>query len=290
MPLDNVTFNFTHTASSFPGDTTRGSPLFENDIISVNTSIDLNIQIASVFFTYGLLDRVDIGVAVPFVRTSLRGGSRAQVLPFAFPSPHFFGTSADPSPRAASFFEGSATGVGDVAGRVKVLLVSNERTGFAILGDVRFPTGKEEDFLGSGDLSIRGLGVFSARLGNFSPHVNAGYAYRRGDLFTDGLLTTIGFDHLLSSWATLAFDLIGEWEVGTNRIPLPGPVSFATPTRREIIPTNIPVRRDHQLNGALGVKLTNARGFTVVTNALVPLNRGGIRADWIWTAGAEYVF
>jgi hypothetical protein len=38
------------------------------------------------------------------------------------------------------------------------------------------------------------------------------------------------------------------------------------------------------------VKLTAAPGLTVVGNTEWPLNRGGLRADVIWTVGLEYGF
>ncbi len=44
----------------------------------------------------------------------------------------------------------------------------------------------------------------------------------------------------------------------------------------------------------LGFKLTpvspTGRGFTMVLNSLIPLNRGGLRAGVVWSAGLEHKF
>jgi hypothetical protein len=233
---------------------------------------------------------VDIGVAFPLVRADLRGGSVARVIPSAATTPHFFGTASDPVLSAASGSSGTATGIGDIAARVKVNLGGSERGAFGLLTEARFPTGNEKDFLGTGEFALRVLGIVSARYGNFSPHLNGGYLYRSGKAITDAVLTTAGFDQLVSSWATLAVDLIGQWQVGTNQLILPGPVTFTVPYRRQTNPTNIPNRNDSLLDGSLGFKLNAGRAITIVTNALVPLNKGGLRGNLAWTTGLEYRF
>jgi hypothetical protein len=287
VPLDNIAFTFTHQNV---GSTALGNPAYENDVIEVNTSIDLSLQVASLYLTYGLLDRVDIGVALPLVRADLRGGSVARVVPFTNPTPHFFGTPSDPVLTAAAGTSGTATGIGDIAGRIKINLGGSDRGAFGLLTEGRFPTGNEKDFLGSGEFALRVLGVASARYGNFSPHLNAGYLYRSGKSITDAVLTTVGFDQLMASWATLAVDVIGQWQVGTNPLVLPGPVSFTVPYERRVEPTSIPNRKDNLLDGSFGFKFGTGRGLTFVTNALVPLNNGGMRGKLAWTTGLEYRF
>jgi hypothetical protein len=287
VPLDNVAFTFTHQDTPPAG---LGNPVFENDVIQVNTSIDLNLQVASLFATYGLFDRVDIGVAVPLVRADLQGGAIARVVPFQYPSPHFFGTAANPALAAATSASDNASGIGDIAARVKVNLGGTDRGAFGFLADVRFPTGNEDDFLGSGEYAFRGLAIFSARLGDFSPHLNAGYLYRSGSAINDAVLATAGFDHLVAPWATLAVDLITQWEVGTVAPVNKGPVKFVSPTLREVNPTNLPNRRDNLVDGSVGFKFLTRSGITFVTNALVPLNDGGVRGNWVGTVGIEHTF
>jgi hypothetical protein len=130
----------------------------------------------------------------------------------------------------------------------------------------------------------------SARFGNFSPHANLGYLYRGGDFESDAVLVTLGFDHLLAPWATLAVDLISQLQVGDSPLQVPGPVQIQAPYQRTIIPTEIPEMRDDIVDGSFGVKLTAAQGLNLIGNSSWSFNRGGLRADVIWTAGLEYNF
>jgi hypothetical protein len=44
------------------------------------------------------------------------------------------------------------------------------------------------------------------------------------------------------------------------------------------------------LNASIGAKLSTKKGLTFIVNALLPLNRGGLRASTLWTTGLEYGF
>jgi len=301
VPLDNVAFTFTHQnicrpaatpppcPPAFAIDSALGSPTFENDVLEVNTSINLKIQVAALNLTYGLTNRIDIGVVVPFVRADLSGGSIARLVPFAQPTPHFFGTPSNPVYSAGAAVNGTATGIGDVAARLKVNLGGPDG-GFGILTEAHFPTGDDGNFLGSGEFALRVLGIVSGRYGNFSPHLNAGYLYRRGTSMTDAVLTTLGFDQLMAPWATMAVDVIGQWQANRSTLVVPGPVTFTQPVLRQVEPTNIPNGPDNILDGSLGFKFLTRSGITLVTNALVPLNSGGMRGNIVWTGGLEYNF
>jgi hypothetical protein len=300
VDLDHLRFTFTHANSDFPGCDSiahgdcslLGVPTLENETIDLNLALDINLTVTGFLLTYGLTDRIDIGVALPLVSISLAGTSDAQVNPFGPPpAVHFFGgTPENPILTASRSIEGSSTGLGDVDGRVKLNLRRADPLSVAVLADVRFPTGSESNLLGSGAFAARGLAIFSARFGNFSPHANLGYLYRGGEFETDAVLATAGFDHLLAPWATLAVDLISQLQVGESPLQVPGPVHIEAPYHRTIIPTVIPDTRDDIVDGSIGIKLTAAQGLTVVGNSEWSLNRGGLRPDVIWTAGLEYNF
>jgi hypothetical protein len=300
VDLDHLRFTFTHANSDFPGcDSIAGGdcsllgvPTLENETIDLNLALDIDLTVAGFLLTYGVTDRVDIGVALPLVSVSLNGTSNAQVNPFGPPpAVHFFGgTPENPILTASRSVEGSTTGLGDVDGRVKINLRRAEPLSVAVLADVRFPTGSESNLLGSGAFAARGLAILSARFGNFSPHANVGYLYRGGQFETDAVLATAGFDHLLAPWATLAIDVISQLQVGESPLQVPGPVEIQAPYHRTIIPTVIPDTRDDIVDGSVGIKLTAAPGFTVVGNSEWSLNHGGLRPDVIWTAGLEYNF
>ena len=300
VDLGNVGLTFTHANTNFPGCDSiakgdcslLGVPTLENETINLRLGLAVHLTVTTFLFTYGLTDRVDVGVVLPIVTTSLRGTSEAQIQPFGLPpAVHFFGgTPTNPVLTASRAVDGSSTGIGDVAARVKVNLRRGDPLSAAVLVDVRFPTGSDSDLLGSGALTARGLAVLSARFGDFSPHLNLGYVRRGGTFETDAVLATAGFDHLLAPWATLAADLVSELQVGTSPLQLPGPVVIQSPYRRVITPTTIPDRRDDIVNASLGVKLTTAPGLTVIANGAWPLNRGGLRSNVLWTVGLEYNF
>jgi hypothetical protein len=301
IPLDGVQFTFAHSNVDFPGCdaifggdcTVYGVPTFENETIDFRLALDVSVDVTALLLTYGISDRIDFGVVLPFVSTELRGTSTATIIPFGTdgPPPHFFsGTPENPVLTASRFSEGSSSGLGDVSARVKINLREGTPVSLAILAEGRFPTGSEEDLRGAGAVALRGLGIVSARLGDFSPHANIGYLYRGRFVDNDAFLITAGFDQLLAPWATFAGDLITEFQVGTSKLTVPSDVVLEAPFRRTIDASSIPDRRDDIVNASLGTKLSLPQRVTFLANAVFPLNRGGMRPDVLWTLGAEYTF
>lgn len=290
VPLEDVTINFAHANVL---DSALGNPGFEVDLIQLRLALDVDVSVATIFMTWGMTDFIDVGVAVPFVRTSVNGASEAQILPFgtgATPVHFFAGTSSDPVLRAASSVSGSASGVGDVVGRLKINLGQSSKFGAAILGEIRFPSGNERQLLGAGATAVRGLGIASAQFGSFSPHLNVGYQARTAELQNDAVLATLGFDNLLTDWATFAFDLVSEWQVGDSKLPLPGDIVYDEPFTRRIPSVSIPDRRDNIVNATAGMKFTVRGGTVIVLNGILPLREVGLQPDFVWTAGLEFAF
>jgi hypothetical protein len=300
VDMRNINLTFTHQNVDFPGCSEQfgancakmGVPVLENDVINFRLSLDLDVRVTSAYLTYGLTDRFDVGAVIPVVQTRLHGESQASVSPFGGTSAaHYFaGSPTDPVLSASRQVEGTATGLGDVALRMKVNLRSTQTTGFAMLMDGRFPTGSSKDELGSGSFAGRGVAVFTGSYGDFSPHANVGYLYRAGKRQNDAVLGTGGFDYRMAERVTLAADLVSELQVGDSKLTLPAPVHYQAPFNRTVRVTDIPDTRDDIVNGSFGFKLVPGKNVTIVLNSLFPLNRGGLRADLIYTAGVEYTF
>jgi hypothetical protein len=287
-PLDNLVINFSHQDVGNPG---VGDPSFENDVIRLRMTLDMSTTVLSLFLTWGILDFVDVGIAVPFVRTRIDGTSEAQIEPFGSSAIHRFGGDpVNPILRASTSASGTASGIGDVVGRMKINLGQSRRWGGALLAEVRFGTGEEDDLLGSGATNMRALAVGSAQFGSFAPHLNAGYVARSGDLQTDAVAATVGFDNLMTPWATLAVDLISEWQIGDNPIDLPGDIVFSAPFERRLPSILVPERRDDILHAALGLKFAVRGGTVLVLNGIAPLRKTGLQPDYIWTLGLEASF
>lgn len=287
--VDELQFTFTH--QPIPSLGPLGTS-YTNDIVQVNVSLNVNLLISSLVMSYGIVDGLDLSVAVPFVRTSVEGHSVANIIPLGgFPTPHFFaGDATNPVLTAFASTAGSATGIGDVAARLKVNVAQTRHVGVAVLADARFPTGNANNLLGSGAFSGRGLGVVSATWGNTAPHVDFGYAFRDGDLQNNSILVNLGFDQLIAPFATMAFDLLSDWQIGDSKLVIPPPVQYTAPYPHQQAVTNIPAQRDDLMSAALGFKFTTQRGILLIANALVPLRNSGLQPNVVWTGGIEYNF
>jgi len=301
VDLHHIEGFFTHQNVDFPGcDTTQaglscklmGVPNLENDVMQFKLDLDLNVRVTTLYATVGLTDFIDLGLVLPVVSTSMTGQSTAQVIPFGGPTAaHFFaGTPASPVLTGARSVDGSSAGLGDVAARTKISILQTARTSVAVLGEARFATGDENELLGSGAFAARGLAIISAKFGSISAHGNTGYLYRAGITQSSAVVGTLGFDNLIADRVTLAADLVSELQVGKSKLQLPPTVQFDYPFKRTIDPTTIPNIADNIVNGSFGFKFATGNGFTIVTNALVPLNIGGLRANVTYTTALEYSF
>jgi len=300
VDMNDIKLTFTHQNVDFPGcdaafggDCTKyGVPAFENDVMDFRLSMDLDVRVTSAYVTYGVNDRFDVGLVIPIVSADFRGESFAQLSPFGgTTSAHYFsGTSANPVLSASRQSLGSSAGLGDVALRAKANLRETPEASVAVLVDAVFPTGSEDDLLGSGKFSGSAVGILDAHFGDFSPHANVGYLHHAGDRQNDAVLATVGFDHRMRENVTLAVDLVSDLQVGDSKLVLPGSVTYESPFRRTLNPTNIPEIRDDIVNGSFGVKVAPARRTIIVLNALFPLNRGGMRPNLVYYAALERTF
>lgn len=301
VPLSDLRFNLTHRNADggcAAGQSTcspAALPPSASDVVELRVGLDFDLAVTSLFAGYGVREGVDVGLVVPVVHAALSGTSEAQVLPFSSlgggqPATFIAGTADDPVLRSTQSVSGSATGVGDVAARLKVRLRDDGRTGVAVLGEVRFPTGDEDNLLGAGALSARGVGIVSARLGDFSPFANLGYRYWEGDAANDAVLATVGFDQLLGPRASFAASLVSEFQVGASVFRLPEPVTIREPFVRTIRPVEIPDIRDDALSASLGFRFIPQPGLVATVNGVAALTRGGPRPDLALSAGLQYGF
>lgn len=286
--LDGLSFTFTHQNVADPA---MGNPAFENDVIEVETDLEVRLIVTSFFASYGLTDGLDVSMQLPLVHSSLSGRSQARIDHFGSNSPHLFlSPEGEPITSATTSAEGSATGIGDVALRMKAFLVETGRGGFSVVGDLRLPTGSEEDFHGSGASTFRLAGIASGRYGDFSPHLNLGFVARGGWNQTNSLNLVAGFDHILSERATLAVELLGDLQVEDSPLVLPEPVVFTAPDVRTVEVSDIPDQADHLLDLAFGMKFEAPGDTRIVTSALFPFLKGGARPTFMWTLGLERSF
>ena len=158
-------------------------PFFEGDVIEAALSLDVATDVVSIFGNYGLTDRWDVGVAVPFVHVDMD----ATVLATDPPARHR-GQPADPHVRGRtgragsnrSTSSGSASGIGDIELRTKYRLLrfrGRRRPG----GSRRHPApDRQRRRPARRQLAGEGLRGRVGGTNRITQHVNVGYTFPSG--------------------------------------------------------------------------------------------------------------
>lgn len=314
MPLDEVSFTFTHEDTGAPG---LGDDPNESDVVNVTLGLDVDATIFSFAATYGITSNFDVGIAVPIVTLALRGTARAVVDSYTLfvqdqfggGARHFFdGDSQNPVLTDEVAYEETATGLGDIALRFKYRVPVGRALSTAALLDVRLPTGDQNNFLGTGSENIRFLLVGSRRMGSFTPHVNAGYSYRGANYDSDEIELIVGFDQKIGGGLTFALDVLSNIDLQSGEAirfydPAAGPTttiraqSPAPPlgtgaqADRVVNVSNIPDRDyDSRVDAAAGFRFAPSDRFQLLGNILVPLQDGGLRSNVVPTLGVSLGF
>jgi hypothetical protein len=217
-----------------------GSPAFPNPnpattyVVSTNR-IDLTSDQVTVLGSVGLTDRVDLTLVVPFskvtLKTQLKNGSAQYYFnPDTIPTDKNYGAYQN-SRSTPAYNAGSASGIGDILLNVKANVIPAEKSHLALGAEVRFPTGDEFNFLGSGAYGFKPYLVFS-RTGRVTPHVNFGYQWNSfSDLYPnpngtgnlrlpDSLQYSSGVDVGVTKRLTVVGDWIGQFVIDGPRVLL----------------------------------------------------------------------
>ena len=283
---------------------TNPSPAYEADYITTSNDIDLSINQFTIFGTYGLTNRLDVSVAIPFEQTNLNVTSKAHIVRIAPPSPvfgqfHYF-DSNDPQNSIDKVFSSSnsAAGIGDVIFRGKFSAWKGERAGLAVGLDVRVPSGDAMNFLGSGATGIRPFAAFSYRA-RVSPHLNAGYEWNGDSILAGNVLTGTkgklpdaflyagGVDVGINKRASAVFDIVGQVTLDTEQIA----VTTFTASNGSQAPTFIITKGNVPITSAsLGLKVNPWKSLLLNGNILIKLNDAGLRATVVPYVSVSYTF
>src|SRR5690606_19296308 len=192
--------------------------------------------------------------------------------------------------RTEEDYDGSGSGVGDVALRAKYRFPVEAAYDLGLLLDVRLPTGSREDYLGTGSVGAQLSLLGSATLGDFSPHLNVGYAFHgssddaTGDFDRSAVRFALGFDQQLVSGVTFALALLGDLNLGDDPLDaLPGSVFIRDSNtnsqgdvgaaEREVRLTNVPAGRGNStFDASVGARVAFSERVQALANVLVPLN------------------
>ncbi len=275
-PLSNLSLTFNHEDTN--GDGRRGPPPafldFELDDIQVDLDLEIKQDVFAFFATYGLTRTLDVGIIVPIVHSRVRAEAQATIIDNSPTTDvHFFDT-APGSDQPRSTGGGDKTGIGDIFLRAKYNFLRNHEAlpDFAIFGQVKLPTGDDDDLLGTGETNFKALLIASRSFGPgaevrwLTPHINLGYEVST-DSEQNNLRYVMGFDARVHPSLTIAVDGLGRWEPEGDGIG------------------------DHTVDLGLGAKWEPLPFFLLNAGVQVPLNKSqGIRTNLIWTLGLEYTF
>lgn len=219
---------------------------------------DIRARVAALFLNYGVSERFDLGLVVPYLDIEVEGESRIEGL--RDPT-----TGAPLPPQTLSRQERSA-GLGDIILRGKGQILEHEWANVAGRLDVFLPTGDEDDLRGYGDPAVGMLLAASQSFGRFEPHANVGLLLRGGGKNQHEWRYGLGVDVRLAERLTVTTDLRGTRDLNRD--------GFG----------------DNTVSLATGLKVNPWRRLVVAGNLLWRLNRQGLRADVVPTLSLEYTF
>jgi len=295
MDLKSIPAVFTHDNAELRGG--------REDVITTVNAIDSKVGRSAAFITYGVTNRLDVSIAVPYISVDMVVVSDATIhrLGTTIPEVHFF-RAADDSIGDRRIFTafGHASGIGDITVRMKQRVSSNPKNGLALGLDLRLPTGDERDLLGTGAAGLQPFAAWSANYETFSPHINLGYQWNGssllgGDLdsgvaegLPDVAVYAVGAVIAVHPRVTAAVDLLGRYIIDTPRVRRE---EFHALDGRSVFP-NITFDSGgiHEVSGAVGLKINLAGRLLVNTNLLVRLNNAGLRDKVSPLVGIEYAF
>lgn len=222
--------------------------------------------------TYGVTDAFDVGVAVPFVQTRF-SGTRV--------------TSLDGQPVFDIVRDGRASGIGDAALSARYRVLGTAGSGVALGSDLRLPTGRAANLLGTGRVGYRAhaIGTWARGPVEVSGNGGAGFGGASDEMFWSGAAT----------WAapprvTLVSELFGRRLADLHLyapVYQPHSIVSGVDTMRWLPAENSSVHVAYALGG---MKWNVAETLLVGANVLVRLTDAGLRARVTPSLTIEYDF
>jgi hypothetical protein len=299
----DVRLVFTH--QDVNNDMSNLEPFVEGDVITAALFVKIETDITALVVSYGVTDRLDVGLAVPLVSVDVQAQTDASIQRLATgmvaPDIHRFLNGGTTETFRQS---GSARGVGDILLRGKLRLIGGERAALSVAEDLRVPTGEERDLLGTGATQAKTFVIGSLHLGALSSHVNAGYTWSSGSEegadIPDEISYTAGFDWAMSPRMTVAIDVLGRDFLSTRRVrvvdttfqantntDLTAPPTIVTATFPRLVAE---AGDSNSLLGSIGVKINPFGNFLLTINGLFRLNRKGLQDDFAPLVAVDYSF
>ena len=232
-------------------------------------TLNIDANIATLYGTVGLTDRLDISVLAPMVSLEVSGSRldnyRGQTFLQANASSH-------------------AVGLADMIVRSKYELYSSGSYGVAAALNVRLPTGRQADLLGAGSASTKFSAIGSLENGPLSVSANTG-------VVVGGLAREADYDVGVAIAAkprlTLSTELLGRWISGTG-----GVVNGTTPNPTLAGVQTIRLTADsaslNMITVVPGFKWNVSDTWVLAANVMVPLTSSGLTTRLTPFIGLDY--
>ena len=276
---------------------------FEGDVIQANLFLDIKATTTNLFANYGVTDRLDVGLALPYLHIEMDARIHEHINklstgdePFVF---HIFQNGTDDNDIIDS---DEADGFGDLVLRAKYRFTKGTEGGGMAAGvDLRLPTANEIELLGSGATQAKLYFIASGSGKRFSPHFNFGYTLSRGGSPVTGELPdeinyTAGFDAALHRRVTFTADIIGRTLKDFDRVVkveeerefthgFGGPIETTTIT-------DYVQQRDNlnMLLGSVGLKLNPFGRLLLSGNVLISQGKRGLQDHFTPVVSIDYTF
>jgi hypothetical protein len=239
---------------------------------SVDTlDLELDSRTTTPFASYGITDRLAVGLSVP-ISTVRFTGQRVR---------NVSGENALQSSQS-----GSATGLGDINVNGRFIVAGTGLRGASVGADVRFPTGREEDLLGAGKTAGRFLGIGTWEEGHLAVNVNGGFGV--GGISREvfwGAATTLAPNPRV----TIVGEVMGRWLAELSKVSdvyQPHPLSPGVETMRWLsLEPGI-----HTMFMVTGAKWNVGGSWLLNTNLLIRVTDAGLRARVTPAVSLDYAF
>jgi hypothetical protein len=247
--------------------------------------MDINTTIAFAAANYGLLDALDVSVAVPVVHTSVEGSN--EYLDYQYKNGAFVPTSTGSlftfEPQGRYYVKGSSTGLGDIAVGAKYAFVRRTDAGAAVTVRTSLPTGSLDDMTGTGEFQTAVGFIGSFEKAGVSPHLNISYLAAAG-VVLDELNYNVGLSYrLIPRRLTVGGEFVArrvygvtEFGSGVQVGVLESPITHNLFEVRDFKAEEVDV---NLFFFAVGGKLRLAGGLLASIFAVVPAGQSGLQVQ-----------
>lgn len=171
--------------------------------------------------------------------------------------------------------------------------------------EVRFNTGDETNYLGTGAYGVKPYMILSHRGKRFTPNVNLGYQWNStSSLYTNAagdhlnlpssFLYSGGVDFRVVQRFTLVGEFLGQYVINGPRLQqstvnVPGQGNF--PSIVVVDASGKQITSNYAIdNAGFGFKVNPFGGLLINASALFKLDDAGLRAKWVPLVGISYRF